>query len=46
MPATQRSEEYRLLASILTGTVAERDGAADDAERNGRAWGRYLATLA
>jgi predicted ArsR family transcriptional regulator len=43
VPATQRTEEYRLLASILTGTLAERDGAAADAERNGRAWGRYLA---
>jgi predicted ArsR family transcriptional regulator len=34
-------DEYRLLATILTGTVAEEGGTAA-AERNGAAWGRYL----
>jgi len=43
VPARQRTEEYRLLASILTGTIAEREDAAADAERNGRSWGRFLA---
>jgi len=36
-------DEYRLLATILTGTVAEEGGAAA-AERNGAAWGRYLVS--
>ena len=35
-------EEYRLLATILAGSVAERDGGAANAEEAGRAWGRYL----
>ena len=43
VPARQRTEEYRLLASILTGAIAEREDAALDAERNGRRWGRFLA---
>jgi predicted ArsR family transcriptional regulator len=35
-------DEYRLLANVLSGTLAEtRDGAAA-AERAGRAWGAYL----
>lgn len=37
-------DEYRLLATILTGTLASRpDGSAQAAEA-GRAWGRYLVT--
>lgn len=42
VPERQRNGEYRLLASILTGTVAEHKDAPASAERNGRAWGRYL----
>jgi hypothetical protein len=42
VPERQRNNEYRLLASILTGTVAEQEDAPASAERNGRAWGRYL----
>jgi predicted ArsR family transcriptional regulator len=34
-------DEYRLLATILTGAVAE-SGGSTAAERAGRAWGRYL----
>jgi predicted ArsR family transcriptional regulator len=34
--------EYRLLATILTGTLAQSDDGGAAAERNGRAWGRYL----
>jgi predicted ArsR family transcriptional regulator len=36
-------DEYRLLATILTGAVAEAGGSAA-AERTGRAWGRYLVS--
>jgi len=35
-------DEYRLLATVLSGTLAERDDGAAAAERAGRAWGRYL----
>ena len=35
-------EEYRLLATILAGSAAERDGGAAAAEEAGREWGRYL----
>jgi predicted ArsR family transcriptional regulator len=36
-------DEYRLLATILTGTVADTGGSAA-AEASGRAWGRYLVS--
>ncbi len=36
------SDEYRLLATILTGTVASEAEGAQRAEAAGRAWGRYL----
>ena len=35
-------DEYRLLATILTGTVAGDDDGPRHAEEAGRAWGRYL----
>ena len=35
-------DEYRLLATILTGTLARSDGGPAAAEEGGRAWGRYL----
>jgi len=35
-------DEYRLLATVLAGTVAQRDQGASEAERAGRAWGSYL----
>jgi predicted ArsR family transcriptional regulator len=35
-------DEYRLLATILTGTLARSGDGATAAERSGRAWGRYL----
>ena len=35
-------EDYRLLATILAGTVAAQDGGTRRAEDAGRAWGRYL----
>lgn len=35
-------DEYRLLATILTGTLAGSPGGAAAAERAGRRWGRYL----
>lgn len=38
----QGREEYRLLATILAGTIAGEDGADDRAEQAGRAWGRFL----
>jgi predicted ArsR family transcriptional regulator len=34
--------EYRLLATILTATLAQSSDGAAAAERSGRAWGRYL----
>jgi len=43
--ATQGSrDEYRLLATILTGTLAGAPDGSRAAERAGRAWGRYLVT--
>ena len=36
-------DEYRLLATILSGTVADTAGSAA-AERSGAAWGRYLVS--
>jgi predicted ArsR family transcriptional regulator len=38
----RRSDEYRLLASILGGALALGDDAAGRAEAAGREWGRYL----
>jgi predicted ArsR family transcriptional regulator len=35
-------DEYRLLANVLAGTVAQRESGSSDAENAGRAWGRYL----
>jgi len=35
-------DEYRLLANILTGTIAESAAGAGAAEQAGRSWGRYL----
>jgi predicted ArsR family transcriptional regulator len=35
-------DEHRLLATILTGTVAELEDGEERAEQAGRAWGRYL----
>ena len=35
-------EEYRLLATILAGTVSSQEGGSRSAEDSGRAWGRYL----
>ena len=35
-------EDYRLLATILAGTVSAQDGGPGRAEDSGRAWGRYL----
>jgi predicted ArsR family transcriptional regulator len=35
-------EEYRLLATILAGTVSAEEDGARRAEDSGRAWGRYL----
>ena len=35
-------DEYRLLATILAGTVSEQEGGRAGAESAGRAWGRYL----
>ena len=34
--------EYRLLATILSGSLAEQSGGPEHAARAGRAWGRYL----
>jgi len=36
------ADEHRLLATILTGALAEADDGSDRAESAGRAWGRYL----
>jgi predicted ArsR family transcriptional regulator len=38
------SEEYRLLATILAGTVSSLDDGSARAEEAGHAWGRYLVT--
>ncbi len=35
-------DEHRLLATILTGTLAELEDGSERAEAAGRAWGRYL----
>jgi len=35
-------DEYRLLATVLTGTVAAAEDGSARAEQAGRAWGRYL----
>lgn len=35
-------DEYRLLATVLAGTVAGSDAGRKESERAGRAWGRYL----
>jgi predicted ArsR family transcriptional regulator len=37
-------DEYRLLATILTGTMAGLADGSERAEEAGRAWGRYLVT--
>lgn len=37
------ADEHRLLATILTGAVAQDDDGPSRAEEAGRAWGRYLA---
>lgn len=37
-------DEYRLLATILTGTVSALVDGSDRAAQAGRAWGRYLVT--
>jgi predicted ArsR family transcriptional regulator len=36
-------DEYRLLATVLSGTLAAADDGAGAAERAGREWGRFLA---
>ncbi len=41
---TEDGDEYRLLATILTGTVSALDDGSARAEQAGRAWGRYLVT--
>jgi predicted ArsR family transcriptional regulator len=38
----ERTDEHRLLATILTGAVAREDDGPARAEEAGRAWGRYL----
>ena len=40
--AAGRHDEYRLLAAILSGTLAEGERGPERAEAAGRAWGRYL----
>jgi predicted ArsR family transcriptional regulator len=40
--AAARREEYRLLATVLAGTVAQRPAGSSEAEEAGRAWGRFL----
>jgi predicted ArsR family transcriptional regulator len=41
-PVAAGRDEYRLLASVLAGTVARRESGSSEAEDAGRAWGRYL----
>jgi predicted ArsR family transcriptional regulator len=41
-PETVERENHRLLATILTGAVAESVDGIDRAEAAGRAWGRFL----
>ena len=40
--ATRGGDEHRLLATVLTGTVAELPDGAERAREAGRAWGRFL----
>ena len=40
--ARPESDEFRLLASVLTGIAAQDDDASTKAEAAGQAWGRYL----
>jgi len=40
--AEDEGESYRLLATIVTGALAQVEGGAKRAEEAGRAWGRYL----
>jgi len=42
VPEAAARDEHRLLATILTGTVAELADGERRAEEAGRAWGRYL----
>ena len=39
---TSAAQEYRLLASLLAGSLADLDGGPDRAEAAGRSWGAYL----
>jgi predicted ArsR family transcriptional regulator len=41
-PAEQRTDEHRLLATVLTGALAASDDGTARAEEAGEAWGRYL----
>jgi predicted ArsR family transcriptional regulator len=41
-PAEQRTDEHRLLATVLTGALAASDDGPVRAEEAGEAWGRYL----
>ncbi len=41
-PAEPRTDEHRLLATILTGALAQADDGGGQAEAAGRAWGSYL----
>jgi predicted ArsR family transcriptional regulator len=41
-PAEPRTDEHRLLATILTGALARADDGGGRAEAAGRAWGSYL----
>lgn len=40
--ATGTRDEYRLLATVLSGSLADGDDGPARAESSGRAWGRYL----
>jgi predicted ArsR family transcriptional regulator len=41
--AEPRRDEFRLLASVLTSALANRDDGRDRAERAGWSWGRFVA---
>ena len=41
-PTEPRTDEHRLLATILTGALAQADDGGGQAEGAGRAWGSYL----
>lgn len=41
-PADHASDEHRLLATVLTGALADTADGSERAEEAGRAWGRYL----